>query len=367
MLNAAVAYKAADGSSKRFTVPIVQELASNHLLPQRYIRSEDERPSLSNSSSEFGIPVIDMGLLLEENDDCRRKEMEKLAMACEEWGFFQVVNHGIPCSLMDRMKGITREFFLLPLQEKAEYAVKEHEGYGQAFVFSEDQQLDWSDLLYLTIMPVEKRNMKFWPAKPVDFGQTVEEYAVEVQKFSSKMLYLMAENLGLNAPNFFVDRFGEISQSMHYYPPCPRPDLVIGLSSHTDGGGITILLQEDGVVGLQVRKDGEWIPVQPIPGGLVINIGDMVEVMSNGRYKSIEHRAVANKEKDRISIAAFCNPEKETEIGPAVELINESNPCNYRNFKRGDYLASYLLQGKKAINFAKINPSSANPSSAIHH
>jgi isopenicillin N synthase-like dioxygenase len=109
----------------------------------------------------------------------------------------------------------------------------------------------------------------------------VEEYAVEVQKFSSKMLYLMAENLGINAPNFFVDRFGEISQSMHYYPPCPRPDLVIGLSSHTDGGGITILLQEDGVVGLQVRKDGEWIPVQPIPGGLVINIGDMVEVYAN--------------------------------------------------------------------------------------
>jgi isopenicillin N synthase-like dioxygenase len=91
------------------------------------------------------------------------------------------------------------------------------------------------------------------------------------------------------------------------------------------------------------------------------------QVMSNGRYKSIEHRAVANKEKDRISIAAFCNPEKETEIGPAGELINESNPCNYRNFKRGDYLASYLLQGKKAINFAKINPSSVNPSSAIHH
>lgn len=356
MLNAAVAYKEADGSSKRFTVPIVQELASNHLLPERYIRSEDERSSLLNTSSQIGIPVIDMELLSGEND-YRQKEMEKLAMACEEWGFFQVVNHGIPGSLMEQMKRITREFVLLPLQEKVEYSVQEHEGYGQAFVFSEDQQLDWSDLLYLTIMPAEKRKMKFWPAKPVEFRETVEEYAIQVQRLSNQMLYLMAENLSLNAPDRFVHMFGEISQSMHYYPPCPRPDLVIGLSSHTDGGGITILLQEDGVVGLQVRKDGDWIPVQPIPGGLVINIGDMVEVISNGKYKSIEHRAVANKEKDRISIAAFCNPEKEAEIGPACELINESNPLNYRNFKRSEYLESYFLEGKKAIEFAKINPS----------
>jgi len=357
-LNAAVAYKEADGSSKRFTVPIVQELASNHLLPERYIRSEDDRSSLLNTSSQIVIPVIDMELLSGEND-CRQKEMEKLAMACEEWGFFQVVNHGIPGSLMEQMKRITREFVLLPLQEKVEYAVQEHEGYGQAFVFSEDQQLDWSDLLYLTIMPAEKRKMKFWPAKPVEFRETVEEYAIQVQRLSNQMLYLMAENLSLNAPDRFVHMFGEISQSMHYYPPCPRPDLVIGLSSHTDGGGITILLQEDGVVGLQVRKDGDWIPVQPIPGGLVINIGDMVEIISNGKYKSIEHRAVANKEKDRISIAAFCNPEKEAEIGPACELINESNPLNYRNFKRSEYLESYFLEGKKAIEFAKINPSSA--------
>lgn len=357
-MNAAVAYKEADGSSKRFTVPIVQELASNHLLPERYIRSEDERSSLLNTSSQIGIPVIDMELLSGEND-YRQKEMEKLAMACEEWGFFQVVNHGIPGSLMEQMKRITREFVLLPLQEKVEYAVQEHEGYGQAFVFSEDQQLDWSDLLYLTIMPAEKRKMKFWPAKPVEFRETVEEYAIQVQRLSNQMLYLMAENLSLNAPDRFVHMFGEISQSMHYYPPCPRPDLVIGLSSHTDGGGITILLQEDGVVGLQVRKDGDWIPVQPIPGGLVINIGDMVEVISNGKYKSIEHRAVANKEKDRISIAAFCNPEKEAEIGPSCELVNESNPLNYRNFKRSEYLESYFLEGKKAIEFAKINPSSA--------
>ena len=73
MLNAAVAYKAADGSSKRFTVPIVQELASNHLLPERYIRSEDDRSSLLNTSSQIAIPVIDMKLLSERMTAGRKR------------------------------------------------------------------------------------------------------------------------------------------------------------------------------------------------------------------------------------------------------------------------------------------------------
>ena len=111
----------------------------------------------------------------------------------------------------------------------------------------------------------------------------MEEYAIQVQRLSNQMLYLMAENLSLNTPDGFVHMFGEISQSMHYYPPCPRPDLVIGLSSHIDGGGITIFLQEDRVVGLQVHIDGDYIPIQRIPDGLVINIGDMVEVYMNPR------------------------------------------------------------------------------------
>jgi isopenicillin N synthase-like dioxygenase len=364
MLSTAVAYNPADGTSKRFSVPIVQELSnSNNLetLPERFIRSEDERPSVTNSPSQFGIPVIDMQLLLGQNG-CSEEEMEKLAMACEEWGFFQVVNHGIPGSLMERTKEIAREFFQLPSEEKLKYAVRERQGYGQAFVVSDDQQLDWTDLLYLTLMPPEKRNMKFWPTIPVDFVQTVEEYALELQKLGNKILYMLAKNLGLQSPDCFVNKFGEISEAMHYYPPCPRPDLVLGLSAHSDGGGIAILLQDDAVVGLHVRKDGQWIPAEPIPGGLVVNIGDMVEVISNGRYKSIEHRAVTNKEKGRISVAAFCNLGEEAEVGPAAELINESNPCNYRTFKHSDYLRNYFsskLEGKKAIEFAKLNPSSS--------
>ncbi|KAH9293921.1 hypothetical protein KI387_040871 [Taxus chinensis] len=307
----ALVFDPSDGTSKRFSIPVVQELASQHLdsLPQRYIRSEKERPN-GCPTNHLDIPIIDMGMFLGAPDLCRQKEMEKLGIACQRWGFFQAVNHGIPLSLMERMKGIVREFIQLPLEEKLKYEVQELEGYGQTFVVSNNQKLDWADTMYLTTLPLESRKLNLWPTRPLDFREMVDQYASEIQKLSNTVLCLLSENVGLK-PDCFINMYGKIAQMMrlNYYPPCPRPDLALGISPHSDGSGLTVLLQDDETVGLQICKDGEWIPVRPIPGALVINIGDMLEVISNGRYKSIEHRAVTNSERDRISIAMFYGPE----------------------------------------------------------
>ncbi|XP_057819930.1 oxoglutarate-dependent flavonoid 7-O-demethylase 1 [Cryptomeria japonica] len=358
MFNSAMVFDPSTGTSKRFSVPVVQELASQnlHSLPERYIRSEKERPN-TFPLPHLDIPVIDMDMFLRDSDLCRQKELEKLGTACQRWGFFQAVNHGIPVSLMERMKGIVREFIQLPLEEKLKYKTQEIEGYGQSFVASDDQILDWADMMYLTTLPPENRKMNFWPTKPADFRESVDQYAFEIQKFGNTVLCLLSENAGLK-PDHFINMCGKMTQFMrwNYYPPCPRPDLVLGLSPHSDSGGLTVLLQDDETVGLQICKDGEWVPVQPILGALVINIGDMLEVISNGIYKSIEHRAVTNMDRDRISIAMFCNPSGETEVGPAPELIDDLHPCQYRRFIRADYvknLFSGKLEGKK-IEFAKI-------------
>ncbi|XP_057846213.2 protein SRG1 [Cryptomeria japonica] len=307
MFNSATVFDTSKGTSKTFSVPVDQELASQHLhsLPQRYIRSEKERPSAC-PTSHLDIPIIDMDMFWGESDFCRQKEMEKLGIACQQCGFFQAVNHGIPLPLLDRMKGIMRDFFQSPLEEKLKYEVQERDGYGQAFIASDDQKLDWADRLFLTISPPENRKMKFWPSKPVDFRETVDQYTVEVEKLGNTVLSLLSENVGLT-PDCFINMFGKVSQTMrmNYYPPCPRPDLVFGLSPHSDATILTMLLQDDETVGLQICKDGKWIPVQPIPGALVISIGDMLEVTSNGIYKSIEHRAVTSTDRDRISIACF--------------------------------------------------------------
>ncbi|GLJ59821.1 hypothetical protein SUGI_1524170, partial [Cryptomeria japonica] len=170
MFNSALLSDPSDGTSKRFSVPIVQELASQNLrnLPQRYIRSEKERPN-AFPLHHLDIPIIHMDMFWGDSDLCRQKELEKLGMACQEWGFFQAANHGIPVSLTERMKGIVREFIQLPLEERLKYEKQEREGYGQSFVASDDQILDWADTIYLATLPPEKRKMSFWPTQPADF------------------------------------------------------------------------------------------------------------------------------------------------------------------------------------------------------
>ena len=104
----------------------------------------------------------------------------------------------------------------------------------------------------------------------------------ELQKLAMKLLGLMTEALKLEKgemEELFDD--GMQSVRMTYYPPCPQPDLVMGLTPHSDGSGITILLQANGVDGLQIKKDGVWIPVSFLPHALVVNVGDILEVSNS--------------------------------------------------------------------------------------
>ncbi|RZC52483.1 hypothetical protein C5167_020907 [Papaver somniferum] len=328
-------------------------------IPKRYVRDVAERPTLANTptSVPMQIPVIDLSKLDENNTE----ELPKLAASCEEWGFFQVVNHGIDTDLLRAIEEVAMEFFMLPLEEKNKYPMLPGtvQGYGHAFVFSEDQNLDWCNMLALGVEPFWIRNPKLWPTNPAKFSEALEKYSTNVRKLCKKLLRFIALTLGLNQDTF-NDMFGEAVQAarMNYYPPCPRPDLVLGLSPHSDGSALTVLQQGTGSsVGLQVLKDDKWVPVQPIENALVINIGDTLEVLTNGKYKSVEHRAVTNKTKDRLSIVTFYAPSYEIELGPLPEFIDMTRPCMYRRYNHGEYSKHYVtnkLEGKKTLDFAKI-------------
>ncbi|GLJ27422.1 hypothetical protein SUGI_0538430 [Cryptomeria japonica] len=336
----------------------IDELAKRKLqeVPERYVRSDEERPAmLASSFHQFdyqqNIPVIDMGKIAQAQH--REEEVRKIGEACEEWGFFQVVNHGIPHSLIDSIKKIGKEFFQLPLETKQKYSVRpgDLQGYGQTFVVSENQKLDWGNLLGLIMSPPECRDMNLWPTEPAGFREKVDAYNIEIKSLTGQILALIAETLQLQ-PDFFEKKFGDAYQKMrmNYYPPCLRPDLVLGLSAHADMVGLTLLLQDDEVPGLQIHKGDQWKTVQPIPYALVVNIGNIIEVMTNGRYKSIEHRAVTNKEKARLSIAVFCAPGFTEEISPAPELIDEDHPCLFRRFIHQDYMDNYFSRGVEGKN-----------------
>ena len=131
----------------------------------------------------------------------------------------------------------------------------------------------------------------------------------------------------------------------------------MGLAPHSDATGLTILVQVNEVQGLQIKNKGKWVPIKPLPGSFIINIGDIIEIMSNGEYKSIEHRAVVDPQKNRLSIASFHSPNMKALIGPLPDL--EKNNANYKTITHEEYLKLVVtskLDGKNLLSHMKLEP-----------
>ncbi|KAL5990086.1 hypothetical protein ACLOJK_010983 [Asimina triloba] len=341
-------------------VPNVQELAKDPAatVPPRYVRRDQEQTKMA--SAVDGIPVIDMEKLL--LGDFKDSELEKLDSACRNWGFFQLINHGISPTLVEKFKWEIQELFKLPIEEKKKKYWQregEMEGFGQAFVISEDQKLDWGDMFFLTTLPPEMRKPHLFNQLPPSFRETMGNYAVEVQKLALSILKLMATTLGMKGEEM-TQLFEGGFQSMrtNYYPPCPQPELVFGISPHSDAVGLTVLLQINEIEGLEIRKDGRWIPVKPLANAFIINVGDIMEIVSNGIYRSIEHRATVNRVHERLSIAAFYNPKLGAEIGPAPSLLSPQNPPRFIPVTVDKYFKELFkrkLDGKGYIECMRID------------
>eukprot|EP01018_Ginkgo_biloba_P015724 Gb_01811 [translate_table: standard] len=311
----------------------VQSLAESGIseLPPQYIKPEKDRPATNPAvaqddeygSSQLNIPVIDLRGL---EDGRRESTMRQISDACREWGFFQVVNHGVPLSLVQRARDVSREFFHLPLEEKQVYAnnPKTYEGYGSRLGIEKGAILDWGDYFFQHFLPLE----------------TMDEYSKEIAKLCRRTLSVLSINLGLDE-GFLNEAFGGedigLCMRMNYYPKCPQPNLALGLSSHSDPGGLTVLLPDELVRGLQVRKGNTWVLVDPVPNAFIINIGDQVQILSNGIYRSVEHRVMVNSLRERVSIAMFYNPKGDKVLSPAKDLVNEEMPPLYEAMTYNQY------------------------------
>ncbi|KAL2467368.1 Protein SRG1 [Abeliophyllum distichum] len=336
----------------------IQELAKNPIneIPRRYLVNQETSISLEDNSFA-GIPTIDMQNLVSSGAS-KVFELEKLHSTCKEWGIFQLVNHGVD-SLVEKLKYEIHEFYKLPLEERLKYKVEkgDFEGYGQTIIHSEDQKIDWADRFYMIVNPIHRRKPHLLPELPSSFRETLEAYMSNLQKLSMSLFVLLAEALKIErreVEEMFDD--GMQAVRMTYYPPCPKPEQVIGLTPHSDGSGITILLQVNGVEGLQIKKDGVWMPVKILPNAFVVNLGDILEILSNGSYNSIEHRATVNSVKERISLAMFFNPKFEAEVGPSRSLMTIQKPL-YKRIKMENYVKEFFsrkLDGKSFLEYMKI-------------
>ncbi|XP_074371726.1 hyoscyamine 6-dioxygenase-like [Apium graveolens] len=163
---------------------------------------------------------------------------------------------------------------------------------------------------------------------PILNGDVVSTYLTEVSKLGKTILGLICKGLGLEKGYF--DGISEVELlSANMYPPCPDPSLTLGIRRHHDPSIITILHQGN-VPGLQVMKDGNWITVGAVANALVVNIGNQLEIFSNGMLKSVEHRVVTNSSETRLSITAFINPSPSCFVEPAQALVTELNPAQYK-------------------------------------
>ncbi|KQJ90477.1 1-aminocyclopropane-1-carboxylate oxidase 1 [Brachypodium distachyon] len=287
------------------------------------------------------FPIIDMGLLGGEE---RPAAMELLHDACENWGFFQVLDHGISTELLDEVEKMTKAHYKRVREQRfLEFASKTLEG-GKA----DTENLDWESTFFVRHLP--EPNIGDIPDLDDDYRRVMKQFAAELEKLAERLLDLLCENLGLEkgyltrafraGSKAGVPTFGTKVSS---YPPCPRPDLVKGLRAHTDAGGIILLFQDDQVGGLQLLKDGAWVDVPPTRHSIVVNLGDQLEVITSGRYKSVLHRVVAQTDGNRMSIASFYNPASDAVIFPAPALVKkEAGAGTYPKFVFEDYMKLYV-------------------------
>ncbi|XWS58759.1 hypothetical protein CRYUN_Cryun08bG0061600 [Craigia yunnanensis] len=242
--------------------------------------------------------------------------------AASKWGFFQIVNHDVPVEVLENVKDATYRFFGQPAEVKNKYS-EEHSSSNNV----REQVLDYMKKSEVVIKQLLQVLMKGLKVNEID---------------ETKESLLM----------------GSTRTNLNYYPICPNPELTVGVGRQSDVSTLMILLQ-DQIGGLFVRKNqgDNWIHIPPIKGSLVINIGDALQIMSNGRYRSVEHRVVANGSKNRISVPIFVNPRPGDMIGPLPELVENGEEPIYKKVLYSDYVKHFFRKahdGKKTIEFAEL-------------
>ena len=300
------------------------------------------------NSRPSDVPVIGISNL---DDDARK--LAELDAACLEWGFFQVVDHGIPESLIDGVHAQMRDFFALPRSEKARLMRTRSNVWGYYDKELTKNTRDWKEIFDVGNAEAEgpvAGAVPQWPDALPGFELTMTAYMDECRSVANRLLAAIAVNLGAPSENLLA-AFGADDSSflrLNFYPLCADPAPAdaptavrhghLGINHHTDAGALTVLVQSE-QAGLQVYRDGAWQLVRPLPGALVINIGDIVQVWSNDRYRAPLHRVLANSEQVRYSAAFFFNPAYETDYKPLPSVCGADSLPRYRTINWGEFRA----------------------------
>ncbi|KAJ4777676.1 2-oxoglutarate (2OG) and Fe(II)-dependent oxygenase superfamily protein [Rhynchospora pubera] len=295
-------------------------------------------PKIRYEAATTQIPVIDFGLLKQQSTvTARSAVIEDIKNACQKLGCFHVVNHGISKSVISGALEAASSFFHLPPEKKSEFEsfdLKKPVRYEAALQGNNNKLR----LLLKHYANPLRDWIPFWPQNPPNYRETMGAYSKEIQQVAVQLIYAILESLGLG-PNYHITNLENGMQLMavNYYPYNNTTPHKIGLHAHTDYGFITILLQTCDGLQISHNNGNTWQPVHIQPGALHVHLGDHMEVLSNGRYKGLMHRAVLGCE-ERISMASIHGLSMNEKVGTLKELVDEQHPKRYRESSFTDFL-----------------------------
>ncbi|KAK4441595.1 Hyoscyamine 6-dioxygenase [Sesamum alatum] len=284
-------------------------------LPEKYIIPPAKRPGKLVFPVVNDVPVID----LETGEGHGRGDIiQQILHACQEFGFFQVINHGIPVSLMDDTMNVLKEFFGMSPEYKANFYSTDINSkcriYSSTMSYDSEEVHYWRDNFTHHCHPLEDQ-LQLWPEKPTRYREVVGAYSVEVRKLLLRMLDLIGEGLALKL-GYFDSELSKIQLlSVNYHIPCPNPSLTLGMPEHCDPNLIS-MLQQCSVPGLQV--------------------------ISNGKFTSPIHRVITHPKEARTTMGTFLIPSHDMLIQPPdTDCAGDDAPL-YRGFTYQEFFTTFI-------------------------
>jgi len=331
--------------------------------------------------------VIDIGALINPNDYSNEEILTVKSLikeACKSLGFFYIVNHNISDSLQDAVYQQMVLFFnsTKPIKNSVRRQLNNSRGYADNELTKQKLDMkevfDFGQEVYQNLSEVATHDQTLdgenvWPSDESlgQFREIVQSYYEECRKVSAILMEAILSNLNCDSSEHYIkESFNQHTSflRLNFYPIVENEDIEVstsgnqileeklGVSRHTDAGALTILMQDMNSAlevysgSKQDFNDGEWVPVDPIPRALTINIGDMVQVWSNDVFKAPEHRVKASRYSSRYSIPFFYNPSYDTQVHPILCNTSESSKYNdirWGYFRTKRYLGDYENNGKE--------------------
>lgn len=309
----------------------------------------------------MNIPVVNLADFGSGDPQLKQKFVNDLGKAYEEVGFVAVKNHGIPDELIAHLYQYVQDFFALPTETKAEYEIPELAGqrgytsFGREHAKGSDapdlkeffqygQDVEDDD-------PVKSEYPDNVTVKEIPpFTPTLHDAYKAFERSGMALLQAIAIYLGLDEHYFdpHVHNGNSILRAIHYPPITQEPKSAIRAEQHEDINLITLLVGAS-ADGLEIlSKEDKWVPVTSLPEQIVVNVGDMLQRLTNNKLKSTTHRVVnPPKEKwgtSRFSIPFFLHPKSEMSLACLDSCINETHPKAYEDYTAGEYLDERLRE-----------------------